>query len=102
MAVGEANAQTVGRDLLLGCAAEGEEWQFALALSQKMRCLCPHATSVLGPLAPLCLPMPGVSISPGQLLPGLCSWQLILYAGISHLSSSGCFIQLITLALLVP
>ena len=100
--VGEAGAQGMGRDHLLGCVARGEEWQFALTPSQKMRCLGLHATRFLGPLAPVCLPMPGLSINPGRLLCGLCSWQLILHAGISHLSSSVCFIQLITLASLVP
>lgn len=49
------------------------------------------ASSFLGPLAPVFLQMPGLSVS-----------QLILHAGISHVSSSGWFIQLITLALFVP
>lgn len=52
-----------------------------------------HATSFLGPLAPVLLQMPGLSVSP-------C--RLILRAGVSRLSSSGQFTQLITLALLVP
>lgn len=65
MVVGEAGAQGMGTDHLLGCAARGEEWQFALVPSQKRRCLCPLATQFFGPLAPVCLPVPGLSVSPG-------------------------------------